>query len=140
MGAQLVIAVGEAVSRRRAKALTVAECPSLEQVITDLSWQRDDLSAAGLARLLHWDVSTAPIQQRRGWVHFLDTYELVQVTGRYAEKVINQVIHATPGILWVIAGRNPVDWAAAPKGAMPMAARSVARPSSRTRRICCRQT
>lgn len=108
--AQAIVELVEVLRRHRGDRRTVAACPHLETILTTMEQRRDDLSAAGLAQLLQWDLLVGEIGRRSALLSFLDTYEMVQVHGRQAESIINRIVALTPQIFWVISGRNPLDW------------------------------
>jgi hypothetical protein len=118
LSAGLMLELGEYVSRKRNRSGTVASCPYVNPVLSEITRERNDVSATTLALLLHWDLLVARPDHRTPWVCFVDTYELVQDAGRHAEEIVNRLVYYAPEILWVIAGRNALDWATAPSGTL----------------------
>lgn len=61
-----------------------------------------------LPALLAWDLT----QSKGGTlVVFLDTYEEVQAAGRDVERRLQRLVHLMPNVLFVVTGRNRLDWA-----------------------------
>jgi hypothetical protein len=68
-------------------------------VVERLEQDRDEASAAEIARLLDWDLSIMPAHERPRWVVFLDGFENVQQAGRHAEDLINRMVFRMPQVL-----------------------------------------
>lgn len=100
----------------RQREHTLDRCPSLPEVIDRLEHDRDEASAAEIASLLDWDLAGIPAGERPRWIVFLDTFEKVQEAGRHAEDLIHRLVFGAPQVLWVIAGRQRLDWAEAQVG------------------------
>ncbi|MFD8384989.1 tetratricopeptide repeat protein [Streptomyces sp. NPDC059679] len=63
--------------------------------------------------LLAWDLERQPRRGRRPRVCvFLDTFEVLgNRTDRIAERFVQRCVYLMPNVLFVITGRNRVDWA-----------------------------
>jgi hypothetical protein len=57
--------------------------------------------------LLAWDIARAG---RHQFAVFLDTYEEVTNRGRQVERVVQRMCYLLPNAMFVIAGRNRLDW------------------------------
>lgn len=119
LGAGALLRVLDVLRARRKKASTMAACPYLQPALEDILRAGTDESAAGLGRLLAWDLSFISAERRPGLAVLVDTYETVQHHDRHAERLLNALIWSTPSILWIVAGHEPLDWAAAPVGVLP---------------------
>lgn len=62
--------------------------------------------AATLAGLLSWDFERLPDAKKPLLVIFADSVEYVQGGNRQQEKLLNRIVHLTPGFLWVFTSRN----------------------------------
>lgn len=82
----------------------IANCPVLPMFLdSDTAAE----SLAYLPALLAWDISRGGDSK---FVVFLDTYEQVTEKGRRVESSIQRICYLMPNVMFVIAGRNRLDW------------------------------
>lgn len=66
---------------------------------------------AYMASVLAWELSMIGASGNVGVTAFVDTYEVLAADRqRLFEKLFQRVVYLTPNILWVITGRNRLDW------------------------------
>lgn len=106
--------------RRYRKAL--GECLPLEEVVDKARRDPSPYVAATLAGLLTWDLNRLHFAERPVLVAFADAVEYVQGGNRLQERLLNRIIHLTPGVLWVITSRDRLDWDVSALGAVLPAA------------------
>jgi hypothetical protein len=82
----------------------VANCPILPMFL-DPDTAVDSLTY--LPSLLAWDIAQAGACE---FAVFFDTYENVTAKGRQVERAIQRICYLMPNVMFVIAGRNRVDW------------------------------
>jgi hypothetical protein len=93
---------------RHRKAL--GECPPLEVIVKEAGKDPSPGNAAMLAGLLSWDLERLHIAEKPVLVAFADAVDWIQAGGRAQERLLNQIIHLTPGILWVITAHDRLEW------------------------------
>ena len=72
--------------------------------------------------MLTLDMNALPVGKRPVPVIFIDHFEKVQTPGRrLGEELLNACIHALPGVLFVITGRNRMDWDSDSRLSLPKA-------------------
>lgn len=72
--------------------------------------------------MLTLDMNALPVSKRPVPVIFIDHFEKVQTPGRrLGEELLNACIHALPGVLFVITGRNRMDWDSDSRLSLPKA-------------------
>ena len=82
----------------------IASCPILPMFLDPVTVVE---SLTYLPALLAWDISRADESKL---VVFLDTYEQVTEKGRRVESSIQRICYLMPNAMFVIAGRNRLDW------------------------------
>jgi tetratricopeptide (TPR) repeat protein len=88
------------------------ECPFLEPLI-DAEPNTDTLSY--FPSLLSWDLANLQRREPSLFVVFLDTFEALSGRRtRTAEKLVQRAVHLLPNALFVVTGRDRVDWAELP--------------------------
>ncbi|MGW0734435.1 ATP/GTP-binding protein [Streptomyces sp. NPDC002851] len=93
---------------RRHQVRSLAECRRL----ADLLEADPDLEALSYyAHLLAWDLSRVPAKRQATLVVLLDTFEDVRDrVHRDLERLIQRVVWLMPNVLFVITGRNRLQW------------------------------
>lgn len=87
----------------------LADCPFFE-ALADAEANAETL--AFLPSLLAWDLEQLGRKRPALPVVFLDTFEAVgQRRDREIERLIQRAVHLMPNVLWVVTGRNRLDWA-----------------------------
>ncbi|MFF5185879.1 tetratricopeptide repeat protein [Streptomyces sp. NPDC000345] len=104
------IRIVEAVRDNRLRSRTLRRCEPLVHIIDQTQQDASDYVAATLAGLLSWDLDNLPLSKRPVVVAFADAAEYVQDDDRAQERLLNRIVHLTPGILWVVTSRNRLDW------------------------------
>ena len=67
--------------------------------------------AASIAALLTVEIDAMDPADRPLIVVFIDTFERLSVDPRrYGERLLNQLVHSLPHALFVITGRDSIDW------------------------------
>ncbi|MER7889742.1 hypothetical protein ABTX15_07970 [Micromonospora sp. NPDC094482] len=118
MGTQLI----EAVRTRRIQGTALRDCRPLARIIDEVQVNPSPYVAATLAGLLSWDLERLVVGELPLLVAFVDACEYVQGGSRIQERLLNRIVHLTPGVLWVATSRNSLDWAALrPGGLLPAA-------------------
>ncbi|MGN2638630.1 hypothetical protein ACTD5D_21140 [Nocardia takedensis] len=108
--------VVEIARRRRLRQHSVSRIEGYEEFLhrcTDEPTPDDTRPeiACDMAALLDFEISNRPSDNSLLVVAFLDTFErLTDDSRRHAERYANHLIWATPNILWVVTGRNMLDW------------------------------
>ncbi|QLH19303.1 ATP/GTP-binding protein [Streptomyces sp. Rer75] len=97
-----------ALRERRHQVRSLAEC----QRLADLLEADPDLEALSYySHLLAWDLSRVPEKRRATLVVMLDTFEDVgDRVHRDLERLIQRVVWLMPNALFVITGRNRLQW------------------------------
>jgi hypothetical protein len=95
----------------RSREGTIAACADLMPVLRAVAQKPDEMTASSIAMLLDWDLRTLPPPERPTWVVFLDGYEEVQRRRPEVDELVRRLVFATPHVLWVLAGRSPLNWA-----------------------------
>ncbi|MGW2087487.1 ATP/GTP-binding protein [Streptomyces sp. NPDC001880] len=105
---QSVGAVVRALREHRQQVRALAECRRL----ADLLEADPDLEALSYySHLLAWDLSRVPEKQRATLVVLLDTFEDVgDRVHRDLERLIQRVVWLMPNVLFIITGRNRLQW------------------------------
>jgi hypothetical protein len=92
-------------SRRRHALKTCRRLPDLLEADASL----DSLSY--YPHLLAWDLARWQRQERIGLVVFIDTFEQVgNRSNRDLERLIQRMVWLMPNVLFVVTGRNRLDW------------------------------
>ncbi len=93
---------------RRHQVRSLAECRRL----ADLLEAEPDLEALSYySHLLAWDLSRVPVKRQATLVVLLDTFEDVgDRVHRDLERLIQRVVWLMPNALFVITGRNRLQW------------------------------
>jgi hypothetical protein len=105
------LGVYRAIRDRVCEGRLLANCDMLRELI-DADADYDTLSF--LPYLLAWDLERLPRRRgRRPTVCvFIDTFEaLANRTDETAERLVQRCIYLMPNVLFVITGRNRIDWA-----------------------------
>ncbi|MET8291262.1 hypothetical protein ABZV80_39595 [Streptomyces sp. NPDC005132] len=100
----------DAVRSRRLRDRTLRDCGPLEAVIEQARLNPTPYVAATLAGLLSWDLERLPRDERPVVVAFADAIEYVQGEDQVQERLLNRIVHLTPGILWVATTRSSLVW------------------------------
>jgi len=110
VASQLVVSVGGGLRKHRAKRHAIQECrrlPALLEAEPDI----DGLSY--YAHLLSWDLDELG-KHRDGRFHvvvFVDTFEDIgRGEQRRFERLFNRLVWLMPNVLFVVFGRNRLDW------------------------------
>ncbi|MFE9854677.1 ATP/GTP-binding protein [Streptomyces sp. NPDC005780] len=105
---QSVGALVRALREHRQNVRALAECRRL----ADLLEAEPDLDALSYyAHLLAWDLSRLPEKKRATLVVLLDTFEDVgDRVHRDLERLIQRVVWLMPNALFIITGRNRIQW------------------------------
>ncbi|MGI9001679.1 MAG: tetratricopeptide repeat protein [Pseudonocardia sp.] len=91
------------------KRKLVSGCPFFQPLIES---DADDETLSYLPSLMAWDLESAQKQDRVVAVAFFDTFEVVtNRTTRDLERNIQRIAFVMPNVLFVITGRNRLDWA-----------------------------
>jgi hypothetical protein len=97
-----------AISKSRLARQMCADCAYFEQL---LNTEPDGEALAYMASILAWDIETTNRQDSVELVAFVDTYEMVSDDAqRRFERLFQRVVFLTPNVLWIVTGRNRVDW------------------------------
>jgi hypothetical protein len=105
---QSVGAVVRALREHRQQVRTLAECHRL----ADLLEADPDLEALSYySHLLAWDLSRVPAKKQAILVVLLDTFEDIgDRVHRDLERLIQRVVWLMPNVLFIITGRNRLQW------------------------------
>ncbi|MFP3989511.1 ATP/GTP-binding protein [Streptomyces sp. E11-3] len=105
---QAVGSFTRALRERRHRVRALAGCHRL----ADLLEAEPDLEALSYyAHLLAWDLSQVPAKDRATLVVLLDTFEDVgERVHRDLERLIQRMVWLMPNVLFVITGRNRLQW------------------------------
>lgn len=103
-GSHLIQLVAKKLREGRRHRHAIENCPILPMFLDPDSAAE---SLTYMPALLAWD-----LQQSGGepFYVFLDTYEEVTGRGRQAERPIQRMCYLLPNVMFVIAGRNRLDW------------------------------
>lgn len=105
---QGLTAVVSALREHRSEVRTLAACTRLADI---LEADADLESLSFYAHLLAWDVQRLPAKHRGTLVVLLDTFEDVgDRTHRDLERLIQRVAWLMPNALFIITGRNRLQW------------------------------
>ncbi|MFC7993966.1 hypothetical protein ACFUV2_32245 [Streptomyces pilosus] len=104
------IRIVEEVRSNRLRSRTLRQCQPLVHIMNQTQQDPSDYVAATLAGLLSWDLENLPLDKRPVTVAFADAAEYVQGDDRAQERLLNRIVHLTPGVLWVVTSRNRLDW------------------------------
>ncbi|MEV1058758.1 hypothetical protein AB0I92_16005 [Micromonospora chalcea] len=127
MGTQLI----EAVRSRRLRSTTLRDCRPLSAIIEEVRLNPSSYVAATLAGLLSWDFERLVTGEVPLVIAFVDALEYVQGGNLVQERLLNRIVHLTPGVLWVVTGRNSLDWAGRRPGGPVTAVGSASWPGLR---------
>lgn len=99
-----------AIRNRVREGRLLSDCDLFAELI-DADADYDTLSF--FPYLLAWDLERRPRQNRRPTVCvFLDTFEVLAARAdRAAERFLQRCVYLMPNVLFVITGRNRIDWA-----------------------------
>ncbi|MFI7385577.1 tol-pal system YbgF family protein [Streptomyces sp. NPDC049813] len=103
--------VVDAIRSRRLRDRTLRDCAPLAAVIDQARLNPTQYVAGTLAGLLAWDLERLPCAKRPLLVAFADAVEYVQGGDHTQERVLNRIVHLSPGVLWVVTSRSTLDWA-----------------------------
>lgn len=109
----------DAIRSRRLRDRTLRDCAPLGAVIDQARLNPTPYVAATLAGLLSWDIERLPVAERPLVVAFADAVEYVQSEEQAQERLLNRIVHLSPGILWVVTSRSTLTWASAANGLLP---------------------
>jgi hypothetical protein len=109
----------DAFRSRRLRDRTLRDCAPLGAVIDQARLNPTPYVAATLAGLLSWDIERLPAAERPLVVAFADAVEYVQSEEQAQERLLNRIVHLSPGILWVATSRCTLTWASAANGLLP---------------------
>jgi hypothetical protein len=101
---RLAQAVSQIVAHGARVKHAVAECDILPMFLQSSSIEQN---LTYLPALLAWDLERAGNPRV---VIFFDTYEEVTRRGRQVEQILQRVCYLLPNVLFVVAGRNRLDW------------------------------
>lgn len=111
LGVRSVMKIAEAVRKRARLRGSLAACPELAAFLDDLPTNHSPDDAVQLAWLLGWAFDHGQPPARPTVVVFVDTYEeLTYDSARRSESLLNQLVFLLPHVLWVVTGRDSVDW------------------------------
>lgn len=111
LGVRSVMRIAEAVRRRARLRGSLATCPELAAFLDDLPTNHSPDDAVQLAWLLGWAFDHGDPSARPTVVVFVDTHEeLIYDPARRSEALLNQLVFLLPHVLWVVTGRDSVDW------------------------------
>jgi hypothetical protein len=82
----------------------IENCPALHMF---LDVDKIEAALTYMPALMAWDLAQAPPHRL---IVFLDTYEEVTKRGRRIENWIQRICYLLPNVLFVISGRNRLDW------------------------------
>ncbi|WUJ40967.1 ATP/GTP-binding protein [Streptomyces sp. NBC_00386] len=106
---QITGAVVTALRERRSSLRALADCARLADV---LEAEPDTEMLSFTPHLLAWDLARMPRKKKALLVVLLDTFEDVgDRTHRDLERLIQRVVWLMPNALFVITGRNRLQWA-----------------------------
>jgi hypothetical protein len=110
----------ESIRSRTLRNRALNECEPLRALAEHVRTDPSQEVAATLAGLLSWDLERLPAAERPIVVAFADAVEYIQGGDRVQERLLNRVVHLTPGVLWVVTSRRSLDWYdATVRGALP---------------------
>ncbi|MFG2052840.1 hypothetical protein ACGFI9_02315 [Micromonospora sp. NPDC048930] len=116
MGTQLI----EAVRLRRIQSAALRDCIPLARIIEEIRLNPSPYVAATLAGLFSWDLERLVVGEVPLLIAFADACEYVQGGSRVQERLVNRIVHLTPGVLWVVSTRDSLRWPALkPGGGLP---------------------
>nr|WP_240929382.1 ATP/GTP-binding protein [Streptomyces coryli] len=108
-GAQLIGSLVTALRQRNERVTALAGCHRLADLL-EADLDLDTLSYA--THLLAWDITQLPATKRPVPVVLLDTFEEVgDRTHRELERLIQHVVYLMPNTMFVITGRDRLQWA-----------------------------
>lgn len=136
--ANLLVGAGGSLLRSAIKVLRVAaqrhkafkHAPQLDRLLDRCSREPSPENqmphlVPQIMSMLTLDMNALPVGRRPVPVIFIDHFEKVQTPGRrLGEELLNACIQALPGVLFVIAGRNRMDWDATSRHDLPRAGES----------------
>ena len=102
--ARLSQVIARLVSDRRHVRHAIAGCDILERFLDPTTIEQN---LTYLPALLAWDLAQEP--DATGVVLW-DTYEEVTERGRQVERLFQRICYLLPNVLFVVAGRNAIDW------------------------------
>ncbi|MFD5840035.1 hypothetical protein [Streptomyces chartreusis] len=104
------IRIVEAVREKRLRGRALRQCEPLVRIMEQTQLDPSDYVAATLCGLLSWDLENLPANERPVTLAFADAAEYVQGDDRMQERLLNRIVHLTPGVLWIVTSRNRLDW------------------------------
>ncbi|KXK63069.1 hypothetical protein AWW66_05350 [Micromonospora rosaria] len=120
------IRIIEAIRSRRLRDRTLNDCQPLITIVEHATTDASPYVAASLAGLLTWDIERLTRSEQPLVVAFVDSLEYIQGRDRHQERLVNRIVHLTPGVLWVVTSQRSLDWAdPALIGVLPAAGRHV---------------
>jgi acyl carrier protein phosphodiesterase len=111
VASQLAAILVQGTRKRRAKRHAIQECQRLPAL---LEAEADVESLSYYPHLLSWDLSQLSKRLKKSFhvTVFMDTFEDVsQEANRNFEQLLQRLIWLMPNVLFVISGRNRLDWA-----------------------------
>jgi tetratricopeptide (TPR) repeat protein len=103
-GTRLAALVAKKLRESGRKRHAIQSCPILPMF---LDANEIESALTYLPSLLAWDLAEQDTSQL---VVFLDTFEEVTARGRQVERLFERMVYLLPNVLFVIAGRNKLDW------------------------------
>jgi tetratricopeptide (TPR) repeat protein len=86
-----------------------AQCPFFAPLLEE---EASDEALSYMPSLLAWELSNMPDDHQALPMVFLDTFESLTRPGlEYAERLVNRIVFLMPNVLFVITGRDRLDWA-----------------------------
>ncbi|WP_327004634.1 hypothetical protein OHA72_58035 [Dactylosporangium sp. NBC_01737] len=101
----------DAIRSRRLSNRMLRDCHALEAIVEAASRDASSEVASYLPGLLSWDLERLVRGSRPLVVAFADAVEYVQGGDREQERLLNRIVHLTPGVLWTVTSRRSLDWA-----------------------------
>lgn len=111
LGVRAVAAISRAIRQRSVQRRALADCPVLADVIDSMARSPEPEDLVQLAWLLSWGCEQQDPTDRPVVICFVDTYEDLTIESeRRTERSLNSLAHLLPHVLWVVTGRNSLDW------------------------------
>jgi tetratricopeptide (TPR) repeat protein len=109
--ARVGLAIVDAIRRGRLRDRWLRDCEPLAAIAREAERDASPWVAATLAGLLSWDLERLVRSERSLVVAFADAVEYIQGGDRSQERLLNRIVHLTPGVLWVMTTRRSLEWA-----------------------------
>lgn len=107
-GTDVAATIFGAVKRGKVVRKMSKDCVYFERLVDA---DPDGETLAYMASVLAWELATMDASRDIDVVAFVDTYEAISTDRqRLFERLFQRVVYLTPNILWVITGRNRLDW------------------------------